>query len=320
MKLLKRFALLLAGIVLFFIAVWIIRRLTPLPARPAVFEIIAHRGVHQTFSPAGVDDNTCTATRIDPPQHHFIENTIPSIAEAFKDGATVVEVEIHPTSDDHLIAFHDWTLDCRTDGHGETASHSLAELKKLDIGYGYTADGGKTFPLRGTGRGIMPSLDEILAAFPDKKLLINQKDNFPRTVRLLAPMINALPVERRKQIFYLGNPGPFAVLHQAVPDIRRLFAGGAEIRRCGKQLLLRLGFGGLPAACRVDGIALPEGYLWAVPGWPNDFLSKASAAAVPVYVLDINTVKEAEDIAHLPINGIVTDRIEIVGPALAKGH
>ncbi len=28
----------------------------------------------------------------------------------------------------------------------------MSELKTLDIGYGYTADGGKSFPFRGQGR------------------------------------------------------------------------------------------------------------------------------------------------------------------------
>lgn len=70
---------------------------------------------------------------------------------------------------------HDWTLDCRSNGTGVTREHGLAELKSLDIGYGHTADGGKTFPLRGKGIGMMPTLDEVLARFPGKRFLINIK-------------------------------------------------------------------------------------------------------------------------------------------------
>lgn len=39
-------------------------------------KLLAHRGIHQTFSTEGVDDETCTATKIDPPLHGYIENTI----------------------------------------------------------------------------------------------------------------------------------------------------------------------------------------------------------------------------------------------------
>ena len=129
---------------------------------------LAHRGLHQTFSTEGLTGDTCTASRIDPPSHPFLENTIAGIKAAFDLGASTVEIDVHPTTDGQLAVFHDWTLDCRTDGHGVTRAHSLAELKKLDIGYGYTADGGKTFPFRGRGVGLMPSLTDVLDAFPEQ--------------------------------------------------------------------------------------------------------------------------------------------------------
>ncbi len=75
---------------------------------------------------------------------------------AFDAGADIVEFDVHPTTDGHFAVFHDWTLDCRTDGKGVTREHTLAELKKLDAGYGYTADGGKTYPLRGKRRWPHP--------------------------------------------------------------------------------------------------------------------------------------------------------------------
>ena len=51
---------------------------------------LAHRGVHQTFSLEGVDNDTCTATRIDPPLHGYLENTIPSMRAAFDAAATTL--------------------------------------------------------------------------------------------------------------------------------------------------------------------------------------------------------------------------------------
>src|SRR5690606_8815876 len=98
--------------------------------------IIAHRGVHQTFSREGLTNDTCTAERIHPPTHGFLENTIPSMRAAFAAGADIVELDVHPTTDGHLAVMHDWTVDCRTEGTGETRSHDLASLKSLDVGYG----------------------------------------------------------------------------------------------------------------------------------------------------------------------------------------
>jgi hypothetical protein len=79
------------------------------------------------------------------------------------------EIAVHPTADGHFVVFHDWTLECRTDGYGVTRQHTLTELKALDAGYGYTADGGKTFPIRGKGVGLIPSLDEVFAAFRGRR-------------------------------------------------------------------------------------------------------------------------------------------------------
>ena len=78
--------------------------------------VLAHRGVHQTFSREGLTRDTCTATRIDPPTNPFLENTIPSMRASFAAGASAIEVDVHPTTDGEFAVFHDWTLDCRTNG------------------------------------------------------------------------------------------------------------------------------------------------------------------------------------------------------------
>lgn len=142
-----------------------------LPATSSGTTLIAHRGVHQTFPLEGLKNDTCTAAIIETPTHEYLENTIPSIKKAFENGADIVEIDIHPTTDNRLAVFHDWTIDCRTNGRGVTHEQSMEYLKTLDIAYGYTADGGKTYPLRGKGIGMMLTLEEVLMHFQEKSLL-----------------------------------------------------------------------------------------------------------------------------------------------------
>lgn len=52
---------------------------------------------------------------------------------------------------------------------------SYLPLQALDIGHGYTAERGKTFPFRGKGINLMPTLDEVLNHFPDRSVLIHIK-------------------------------------------------------------------------------------------------------------------------------------------------
>ena len=319
MKRIAKFAALAFGLVLLVsTAIHMVRIHAQLPAPPPEFEIIAHRGVHQNFPSDNLTNETCTATRIYPLTHRFIENTIPGIGEAFKDGATIVELDIHPTSDGHMVVFHDWGLDCRTDGHGVTHDHTLAELKKLDVGYGYTPDGGKTYPLRGSGVGMMPTLEEVLAAFPDRKLIVHQKDTSIRTVEILAAIADKLPEEQRKRLYWYGAPLPYAKLRQLAPAVTKQFPFPSEMRECAKSELSRLGFGELPLACHLSSMGIPARYLWLVPGWPNDFLGKSAAAHVPFYVTEVDSAEEAKKLGQLPIDGIMTNRIEVIGPIITQ--
>lgn len=153
--------------------------LAPLPENTRI-RFIAHRSVHQIFDRTGLNNNSCTAKQIARPVHTLLENTLASMRAAFAAGAEVVELDVHPTKDNRFAVFHDRTLQCRTNGTGRARDHLLAELKALDIGYGYTADGGATFPLRGKGVGLMPSLDEVFDAFPDRRFLINFKSHDAR--------------------------------------------------------------------------------------------------------------------------------------------
>jgi glycerophosphoryl diester phosphodiesterase len=285
------------------------------PARTKKPLLIAHRGVHQNHQLDGLKNDTCTARLIEPPRHAFLENTIPSIAAAFAAGADIVEFDIHPTSDGRIAVFHDWTLDCRTNGNGVTHEQSLAHLKSLDVGHGYTADGGRTFPLRGKGVGLMPSIDEVLAAFPNRHLLIDQKDHYTRTIDLLAAKLNELPEARRKQLFYWNDQRDFDALRKRTTGITRMLPSSPEMKRCAKAWALRAGLGRLPDQCKA-GIGIPARYLDRVPGWPGLILQKARDARVPVYVFDVDTPDDARAVRDLPLDGIMTNRIEVIGPLL----
>ena len=51
----------------------------------------------------------------------------------------------------------------------------------------------ESFPFRGKGIGLMPTLDEVLAAFPDQRFLINIKSDDPDEGRRLAARLAPLP-------------------------------------------------------------------------------------------------------------------------------
>lgn len=308
---------LLAGLYLFN-ASWL--------ARPTgELTLLAHRGVHHTFPPEGVTDATCTASRIHPPTHDFIENTLPSMRRAFELGADIVEIDVHPTADGEFAVFHDWTLDCRTDGTGVTREHTLAELKALDVGHGYTADGGKTFPLRGKGRGAMPSLAEVLTAFPHRRFMINVKSNDPAEGEKLAAYLAARAPGAIARVTVFGGPKPVARL-RANPHVRAF--SKADYKDCVLGYLAWGWAGHVPDACRGAMVIVPQRQAWLLWGWPNRFLQRMQGAGAEVFIAgdlqlkprqSLHGLDDPARLRDLPKGwkgGVSTDRIELIGPAL----
>src|SRR5438067_2320957 len=135
---------------------------------PGRLIVVARHGVTQQFAPG----TGCEAKRMRPdPENDYVENTLPSIYKAARLGADAVEIDVQASADGQAMVFRDSDLGCRTDGEGPLRARTLAELKRLDVAYGYSPDGGRTFPLRGHGRGGMPTVDEVLHEVPKTELV-----------------------------------------------------------------------------------------------------------------------------------------------------
>ncbi|MDQ0112635.1 glycerophosphodiester phosphodiesterase family protein [Paenibacillus harenae] len=283
--------------------------------------LLAHRGMAQTYTMEGIQNDTCTAERIYEPEHPYLENTLASMEEAFRLGADIVEFDVHITKDDQFAVFHDWTLDCRTNAEGVTRDYTMSELKALDIGYGYTADGGQTYPFRGKGIGLMPSLTEVLDYFPDKALLIDVKSNDPEEGRLLAKYLSELTEERRSLLAVYGGDEPIAALKEQLPDMRVM--SKATMKSCLIPYLAVGWTGYVPGACTHSELHIPDKLAPLLWGWPDKFLNRMDKADNRVIVVggdgsDFSSgFDSTEDMNRLPAvytGGIWTNRIDRVAP------
>jgi glycerophosphoryl diester phosphodiesterase len=256
--------------------------LAPVPTgRPGV---LAHRGVHQTYPSEPRLLTACTATHINKPTNPYLENTIPSMKAGFTAGATAEELDVHPTTDGEFAVFHDWDLECRTNGHGVTRDQPMAYLKTLDVGYGYTADGGKTFPFRGKGVGLMPTLQEVLSTFPGKQFLINIKSNDPHESDQLVDYLKAHghPIDHR--LWGYAADRPIDRLEQRAPQA--MLMSKKRGQKCAFRYLA-LGWSGyVPHACRDGVIGVPINLRSLYWGWPNRFLARMKSANVLVVLID----------------------------------
>jgi glycerophosphoryl diester phosphodiesterase len=137
-------------------------RRVPFPGRPP--RLFGHRGA------AGVAP----------------ENTLVSFNRALADGADVLELDVHATSDGEIVVLHDPTLERTTDGAGAVRDLTFQELRRFDAGFRF--EHGGTHPFRGLGVRV-PALEELLDAFPTMPLNIEIKQAEPaiesRVVALL---------------------------------------------------------------------------------------------------------------------------------------
>ena len=99
--------------------------------RPENFMNIAHRGA-SSYAP---------------------ENTFAAYDKALAMGVDHVELDVHYTSDGHIVVIHDDQVDRTTNGSGRVSDHTLAQLRSLDAG--------SWFSLQYTGERIR-SLGEVL--------------------------------------------------------------------------------------------------------------------------------------------------------------
>jgi glycerophosphoryl diester phosphodiesterase len=249
-------------------------------ARPL---IIAHRGVYQQFDREGLDRYAgCTATRIRRPVHPFLENTIESMKEAARLGADWIEIDVAPTADGQVVVFHDWTLDCRTDGHGEVRERKLAELKALDIGYGYTADGGRTFPFRGKGIGLMPTLEEVLHALPRQHFLINFKSRDPNEADSVAAAFRRAGVSIDSRYGFYGGADNVLERMRALAPKAWIWTG---IEKCSRGFLEQGWTEPAVDACRARTIGLPLSWSARLAGWPDSFLGRMRRRGMKVVLV-----------------------------------
>lgn len=321
-RLLRRRVVWITGV--FFIFVWLNNTSLLVDRSDREPILVAHRALGQTFDLEEVKWDTNTAAIIHEPEHAYIGNTLPSIGAAFEYGADIVEFDIRLTADNRLAVFHDDLLENQTDGTGHVSDHTMDELKRLDVGYGFTADNGQTFPLRGTGVGLMVSIEEVFRAFPDQSFLIHIKDSGEKIGLILLGFLSTLDPSTIENISVYGNDEALDLLERHYPHMKTLSKQRMVEALLRYTLVGWTGF--VPRAMRNMELHLPVAYAGLLWGWPDRFLQRMERANTRVVLVQyVNGWSDGfdsqADLAKLPseyTGGVWTNRIDVIGPLLKE--
>ena len=292
--------------------------------REGELKILSHRGVHQAFYREGLTNETCTAERIKPVTHTYIENTLPSIRRAFELGADMVEIDVRKTKDDQFAVFHDHMLDCRTDGTGLISDANMEDLRQLDLGYGYTADSGQTYPLRGKGVGLLMSLDELLVAMPDRSFLINAKSNRANDADAFYQFLERHNVSLNAETSLWAGPNFAERSRELRPEIK--VGNRRVVKACAKGYIFWGWAGRIPAPCEEYGLVVPQGYERLYWGWPKKTNARFRVKGLPVILVGsvkgenegIDTLEQLESIPRDFSGWIMTNEIETIAPVIRR--
>jgi len=225
------------------------------------------------------------------------ENTLPAFAHAVEVGADAVELDLHCSSDGELMVIHDDTLDRTTDGAGAVEERSLAELRQLDAGHGFTPDRGATHPYRGQ-RIRIPTLDEVLEAIGDLAVVAEIKSL--RAGHAMGAWLQASPERERILV------GGF--------NRREVDPAGQHARwRCAYQDELRsfvlagkIGLHTMFAPRTVNAAMVPEkrGPIRIVS---RRWIGQAHAHGLGVFVWTVNRPDDMRRLLDWGVDGLVSD-------------
>jgi glycerophosphoryl diester phosphodiesterase len=233
------------------------------------------------------------------------ENTLDAFRQAVELwGADMLETDVRLTRDGQVVVIHDATVDRTTNGSGAVATYTLEKLRELDAGYRFTDLAGQpTF----RGRGVrIPTLDELLEAFPDFRINIEAKE--PQVAEPLVRVIHRHGAESRVLV---------AAAHERYRASVRGYPGpwGASRHQVILFWLLHSLPGGGPYTPPVDVLQVPEhwrGFRIVTPA----FIEAAHRRNIPVQVWTVDEVEDMKRLLEWGIDGIQSDRPDLLADVL----
>jgi glycerophosphoryl diester phosphodiesterase len=218
-------------------------------------------------------------------------------------------MDIHSSADGVLVTIHDDTVDRTTDGTGRVTDLTLAELKSLDAGSYWTEDGGATYPYRGQGVTIA-TLEEVFAAFPDRRMVIEIKQEEPSIVEPFCALIAAYGMTDKVLVASFLQP-VIDGFRAECPSVATSAARTDTIKFYLLQLL-RLQNLVTPS---YEAFQVPEQFAGIKVLTPH-FIKAAQQRGVRVEVWTVNDSADMSRFLRQGVDGIITDRPDLMRQVL----
>jgi glycerophosphoryl diester phosphodiesterase len=267
-------------------------------------------------------------------------NTLYALKTARAKGSEVLEIDVHATADRELVVLHDATVDRTTNGTGRVDQMTLAQIKALDAAYWFVPGCGTChgrpaadYTLRGLATSDrkkvragtpgkfepndfrIPTLREVLRAFPDELINIEIKASAPQTTPYEAELAALLGEFGRTSdtivVSFTDNATELFKLHAPLVSTAVGTAQAAAFWASAQ--------GPLPGAPnpRHHALQVPielNGITVVTP----EFVQRAHANGLAVHVWTINDRPTMEWLVDIGVDGVMTDRPTLLETVLAE--
>jgi glycerophosphoryl diester phosphodiesterase len=217
------------------------------------------------------------------------ENTPAAFARAISAGYRYVETDVHATADGVVVVFHDATLDRMLGRPGRVRDVRWADLRSVRVG----------------GAAVVPRLEDVLEEWPKVRFNIDVKAD-----PAVGPTVDLV---RRAGVLDRVLLASFS--DRRLAAIRTAFGPGLATSM-GQREVTRLW---LAARLRLP-VRIPPGVVAAQVPWrqgpitvvDRPFLRLAHRLGLQVHVWTIDEPRAMHHLLDLGVDGIMTDRIEIL--------
>jgi glycerophosphoryl diester phosphodiesterase len=237
-------------------------------------------------------------------------NTLEALAQAVADGADVLEVDAQMTADGVLVLIHDDTVDRTTNGSGRVDALTLEQISALDAAFGYDGEETERFASQGVR---VPTLAEALAAHSHMRWIVEIKPDTEAAALAMCETIREAGMGERVMVgsFHDSAMGHF---RQACPDIA---TGMASNEALSFYIAARLGLAKWHPT-RAHALQIPPRASGLDVAHPR-LIEAAHARGLAVQVWTINDPADMAALIDLGVDGIITDRVDVMAQVQEPG-
>ena len=228
------------------------------------------------------------------------ENTLAAFEQALADGANALELDVHRTADGHFVVAHDPHGERLAGVSEQIRAVGLDQVKRWDVA---TTDG------RDLDRHCVPTLEEVLGAFPGIPMSIDLKPDDPSAVSPLLEVIASHGANDRvtlasfstrvvRRMRGLGYPGLTTLSKLEVALIRFLPAAAARRYVTGDAAHVPVKYG----TVRLDG---------------PPFIARCRALGLRVDYWVVDNPRVARRLLDAGATGIMSDDPARIAPVFA---